>query len=212
MMTDELQQGARMAPETQAERLVRHARDRGMVRARDLRRLRIPTAVLTRLVREGQLIRRSRGVYTVPEHEPTEHTDLAAVATRAPNAAICLLSALRFHELTTQNPFEVWILIGRKAREPAIEHPPLRVIRASGAALREGINVHQIEGVQVRVTHPAKTVADCFKYRNKVGTDVAIEALRDCWQQRKATMDEIDHYARIDRVANVIRPYLESLI
>lgn len=212
MMTYELQQRARMPPETQAERLVGHARDRGLVRARDLRRLRIPTAILTRLVREGHLIRRSRGVYTVPEHEPTEHTDLAAVATRAPNAAICLLSALRFHELTTQNPFEVWILIDRKAREPAIEHPPLRVIRASGAAIREGIDVHQIEGVPVRVTHPAKTVADCFKYRNKVGTDVAIEALRDCWRQRKATMDEINHYARIDRVANVIRPYLESLI
>ena len=201
-----------MARETQAERLVRHARDRGLVRARELRRLRIPTAILTRLVREGRLIRRSRGVYTVPEHETTEHTDLAAVATRAPNAVICLLSALRFHELTTQNPFEVWILIDRKAREPAIEHPPLRVIRASGAALKEGIDVHQIEGVPVRVTHPAKTVADCFKYRNKVGTDVAIEAARDCWRQRKATMDEIFHYARIDRVANVMRPYLESLV
>ncbi len=197
---------------TQAERLLRHVSERGLVRARDLQRLRIPTAVLSRLVREGQLIRRSRGVYTVPEHEPTEHTDLAAVAKRAPKAVICLLSALRFHELTTQNPFEVWIMIDRKARQPAIEHPPVRVIRASGAALKEGAGFHRIEGVLVRVTVPAKTVADCFKYRSKVGTDVAVEALRDCWRQRKATMDEIHLYAKIDRVANVMRPYMESLV
>lgn len=127
-------------------------------------------------------------------------------------AVICLLSALRFHELTTQNPFEVWIMIDRKARQPAIEHPPVRVIRASGAALKEGANFHRLEGVLVRVTHPAKTVADCFKYRSKVGTDVAIEALRDCWRQRKATMDEIHRYAKIDRVVNVMRPYMESLV
>jgi predicted transcriptional regulator of viral defense system len=105
----------------------------------------------------------------------------------------------------------VWILIDRKARHPAIEHPAIRVTRASGAALSKGIETHEIEGVEVRVTVPAKTVADCFKYRSKVGTDVAVEALRDCWRQRKATMDEIHHYAKTDRVANVMRPYMESL-
>jgi len=157
-------------PAIQAERLLRHARECGIVRARDLRQLRIPTAVLTRLIREGRLIRRSRGVYTVPEHEPTEHTDLAAVAKRAPKSVICLLSALRFHGLTTQNPFEVWIMIDRKARQPAIEHPQIRVVRASGAALTAGADVHEIEGVHVRVAAPAKTVADCFKYRSKVVT------------------------------------------
>jgi predicted transcriptional regulator of viral defense system len=125
---------------------------------------------------------------------------------------ICLLSALRFHGLTTQNPFEVWVMIGPKARQPALDHPPLRVIRASGAALATGAEVHELEGVQVRVTTPAKTVADCFKYRRKVGTDVALEALRDCWRQRRATMDEIRRYAEIDRMANVMRPYLESLV
>lgn len=194
-----------------ADRLLDLVNKRGMVRARDIRNLRIPTAVLTRLVRAGRLLRRSRGVYTVPEHEPTENTDLAAVAKRSPTAIVCLLSALRFHELTTQNPFEVWIMVVRKARQPAIEHPSVRVTRASGAALSEGVETHEIEGVEVRVTAPAKTVADCFKYRNKVGTDVAIEALRDCWRQRKATMDEIFRYAKIDRVANVMRPYMESL-
>jgi predicted transcriptional regulator of viral defense system len=199
-------------PASQAEQLLRHARESGIVRARDLRRLRIPTAVLTRLVREGQLTRRSRGVYTLPEYEPTEHTDLAAVAKRAPTAVICLLSALRFHGLTTQNPFEVWIMIDRKGRRPAIEHPQIRVVHASGAALVEGVDVHEIEGVDVHITTPAKTVADCFKYRSKVGTDVAIEALRDCWRQRKASMEEILRYAKIDRVANLMRPYLESLV
>jgi predicted transcriptional regulator of viral defense system len=207
---DVLQRDAEM-PAIQAERLLRHARERGIVRARDLRRLRLPTTVLTRLVRDGRLIRRSRGVYTVPEYEPTEHTDLAAVAKRAPTAVICLLSALRFHGLTTQNPFEVWIMIDRKARRPAIEYPQIRVVRASGAALTESANIHEIEGVEVRVTAPAKTVADCFKYRSTVGTDVAIEALRDCWRQRKATMDEIHRAAKTDRVANVMRPYMESL-
>jgi len=200
-----------MAIAPQAERLLRHARECGFVRPRDLDRLRVPRTVLKRLVDAGLLVRRSRGVYTVPEYEPTEHTDLAAVAKRAPKAIICLLSALRFHELTTQNPFEIWIMIGQTAWRPQIEHPPVRVIRASGAALTEGVDVHEIEGVDVRITAPAKTVADCFKYRRKVGTDVAVEALRDCWRQRKATMDEIYRCAKIDRVANIMRPYMESL-
>lgn len=199
-------------PTSHSEKLICHALNSGIVRARDLRLLDIPTAILTRLVREGRLIRRSRGIYTLPEHEPTEHTDLAAVAKRATAAVICLLSALRFHELTTQNPFEVWIMIGRKARRPAIAHPPIRVVRASGAALTNGIADYEIEGVAVRVTNPAKTVADCFKYRGKVGADVAIEALRDCWRRRKATMDEIYHFAKIDRVANIMLPYMESLV
>jgi predicted transcriptional regulator of viral defense system len=201
-----------MALKSQIEQLVRHARQRGFVRARDLTALHIPRTVLKRLVDQGRLIRRSRGVYTVPEHEATEHSDLAAVAKRTPDAVICLLTALRFHALTTQNPFEVWIMIDRKARKPAIEHPPLRVVRASGAALRDGVKLHRIEGVEVRVAEPAKTVADCFRYRSKVGTDTAIEALRDCWRQRKATMDELHQYAKIDRVANVMRPYMESLV
>jgi predicted transcriptional regulator of viral defense system len=206
-----MQQGAAL-PTSHSEKLICHALNSGIVRARDLRLLDIPTAILTRLVREGRLIRRSRGIYTLPEHEPTEHTDLAAVAKRATAAVICLLSALRFHELTTQNPFEVWIMIGRKARRPAIAHPPIRVVRASGAALTNGIADYEIEGVAVRVTNPAKTVADCFKYRGKVGADVAIEALRDCWRRRKATMDEIYHFAKIDRVANIMLPYMESLV
>ena len=196
----------------QAERLLRHARKHGFVRPRDLDRLRVPRTILKRLVDAGLFIRRSRGVYTVPQYEPTEHTDLAAVAKRSPKAIICLLSALRFHELTTQNPLEIWIMIDRAAWRPRIGHPPVRVTRASGAALADGVEVHDIEGVEVRITAPAKTVADCFKYRSKVGTDVAVEALRDCWRQRKATMDDIHRYAKVDRVANVMRPYMELLV
>jgi len=200
-----------MPRSSQAERLLRYTRDHGLVRMRDMEQLRIPRMILKRLVDEGKIIRRSRGVYTVPDHEPTEHTDLAAVAKRAPKAVVCLLSALRFHGLTTQNPFEVWIMIDRTGWRPKINHPRLRVVRASGAALTEGVESYQLEGVMVRVTHPAKTVADCFKYRSKVGTDTAVEALRDCRRQRKAAMDEIVRYAKINRVANVMRPYIEAL-
>lgn len=201
-----------MARETLTNPVIRYAQEHGFVRPRDLNQLRVPRMTLKRLVDEGRLIRRARGVYTLPDYDPTEHTDLAAVAKRAPGAIICLLSALRFHEITTQNPFEVWVMVARTAWRPRIEHPPVRVVRASGRALTEGVDEHTIEGTQVRVTTPAKTVADCFKYRSKVGTDVAIEALRECWQQRKGTMDEIHRYATIDRVANVMRPYMESLV
>lgn len=196
---------------THSERLLRLVCSRGLIRARDLDRLQIPRMTLSRLVGAGLLIRRARGVYTVPDYDPTENTDMVEVAKRSPNAIFCLLSALRFHDLTTQNPFEIWIMIGQTAWRPRIEQPAVRVVRASGRALREGVRIHKVEGLNLRVTEPAKTVADCFKYRSTVGTDVAIEALRDCLRQRKATMDEIHRYARVDRVANVIRPYMESL-
>ena len=124
---------------------------------------------------------------------------------------VCLLSALQFHELTTQAPFEVWLAIGEKARLPKVDYPPLRVVRFSGAALEDGIEEDRIEGVMVKVYAPAKTVADCFKYRNKIGLDVALEALRDCWAKRRATMDELWQAAKTCRVANVMRPYLESI-
>lgn len=196
---------------TQADRLIRHVRKRGFVRPRDLGPLGIPRTVLARLVESDRLVRHSRGIYTAPDHNTTEHSDLAAVTARAPMVVVCLLSALRFHDLTTQNPAAVWIMIGGKSRPPAIAHPPLRIVRASGPALEKGIENHTIEGVSVRITNPAKTVADCFRYRSAIGTDIALEALRDCWRRRKATMDEIHRYARIDRVANVMRPYLETL-
>jgi predicted transcriptional regulator of viral defense system len=124
---------------------------------------------------------------------------------------ICLLSALRFHELTTQAPFEVWIAIAEKAWRPRVEYPRLRIVRFSKAALSEGVKEHKLEGVPVRVFEPAKTVADCFKYRNKIGLDVAIEALRECWRERRCSMDDLWHFADVCRVQNAMRPYLEAL-
>jgi predicted transcriptional regulator of viral defense system len=124
---------------------------------------------------------------------------------------VCLLSALRFHDLTTQSPFEVWLAIGEKSRLPKQENPQLRIVRFSAKALTYGVQSHRIEGVPVRVFTPAKTVADCFRYRNKIGLDVALEALRDCKRKRKATMDEIWKAAKVCRMANVMRPYLESI-
>ena len=133
------------------------------------------------------------------------------MAKRVPKAVLCLLSALAFHEMTTQNPASVWIALGKGARTPAIASPLLKVIRLTEPSLSEGIEIHSVEGVNVRVYSAAKTVADCFKFRNKIGLDVAIEALKDCLHEKKATVNEIYRFAKICRVSNVIRPYMEAL-
>lgn len=198
-------------PQTRSQKLLELVRDRGVLRPRDLDRHGIPRTYLVRLHRQGILDRPSRGVYVLADAEPTEHHSLAEACKRVPHGVVCLLSALRFHGLTTQAPFEIWLAIDRKARLPKVEHPPLRVVRFSGSALAKGVKEHTVEGVSVRITNPARTVVDCFAYRNKVGLDVALEALRDCWKQRKATMDELHHAAQTRRMVNVMRPYLESL-
>ncbi len=169
-----------------------------------------PWESLLRLYRKGLLVRASRGVYTLAEVRVTEHHSLAVAATRVPRGVVCLLSALRFHGLTTQDPHEVWMAIDFKARRPSVESPAVRVVRFSGRALVEGIEQYLVEGVHIRVFGAAKSVADCFKYRHKIGVDIAIEALRDALRSRKASVDDIHRYAKICRVANVMRPYLES--
>jgi len=141
----------------------------------------------------------------------TEHHDLAEVAKRLPGANVCLISALSFHEITTQIPHEIWVALPRGSRTPRIGNMKLRVTRVTGLALTEGREEHRLEGVSVLIYSAAKTVADCFKFRNKVGLDVALEALRECVRQRKATIAQIRHYAEICRVARVMQPYLESL-
>ena len=141
----------------------------------------------------------------------SEHGTLAEVACKHPQAIVCLLSALRVHDLTTQSPFEVWLAIPNKARAPKMDYPPLRIVRFSGTALTDGIEEHPIDGVTVRVTNVARTVADCFKFRNKIGLDVAMEALREAWRARRMGMDELWRYATLCRMANVMRPYMESL-
>lgn len=187
------------------------ARNRGLIRPLDLINQKIPRVVLTRMVRAGQLVRVGRGLYALPDREVSEHVTLAEVAARHSTAVVCLLSALRFHGLTTQAPFEVWIAIPNKARVPRMDYPPIRVVRFSGDALTQGVQEHNIDGVKVRITSVAKTVADCFKYRNKIGLDVAIEALKEVISERRASIDELWHFAGICRVANVMRPYMESL-
>ena len=201
-----------MAANTQVQRVLELVRQRGIVRGTELDRLGVHRMYLKRLVDRGLLVQRSRGIYEAAEPRISEHDSVIEVAVRVPRATLCLLTALRLHQLTTQNPFEVWIMIDRKARKPSMTYPPIRVVRASGFALSRGVKAMRIDGVEINVTTVAKTVADCFKYRSTVGVDVAIEALRDAWRQKKVTVEAIIAAAKIDRVATVMRPYLESLV
>lgn len=191
------------------------ARQQGVLRARDLAEHGIARTYLRRLQERGLLVPAGRGLYLPTDAEITEHQTLIEVARRVPHGVICLLSALRFHDFTTQEPHEVWLAIESHARTPKLDYPRLRVVRMSGAAWREGVEAHALPvgeaQVTVRVTNPAKTVADCWKFRNKIGLDVALEALREGWRERRFTVDELWHYARINRVANVLRPYLEMV-
>jgi len=182
----------------------------GVLRPRDLDAHGIPRIYLSRLCERGLLDRVGRGLYVLPDADVSEHHTLAEAGKRVPHGVVCLLSALRFHGLTTQSPSEVWLAIANKAWRPQVDYPPLRFVRFSERTLEAGVEEHSIEGVLVRIYNPAKTVADCFKYRNKIGLDVALEALRDCRRQRRCTNDELWHYAKICRVANVMRPYMEA--
>lgn len=197
---------------TATERVLALARRWGVVRTRDLTQRGIAPVYLRRLEERGLLVRSGRGLYRLADGDVTEHHDLAGAAKRVPHGVVCLLSALSFHGLTTQLPREVWIAIDRTARRPKTDWPPLRVVRMSGRALTEGVEACRIEGVKVRVFNVAKTVADSFKYRNKIGLDVALEALREAWRERRVMMDDLARYARICRVSRVMQPYLESLV
>lgn len=201
-----------MPTATARNRILKLARRRRGVSARELAVTGIHRQALTRLVEAGQLERVSRGLYRLPEHPRTEHHSLAIVAAAVPTGVICLLSALQFHGIGTQLPSEVWIAVDRRARRPALQYPPLHIVRYTGAALTEGIETHSIERQKVCVYNVPKTLADCFKYRHKIGLDVALEALREAWRTRRFTMDALDRYARICRVQRVMQPYLEALV
>jgi len=183
----------------------------GTARSRELVASGITRSQLSRMVAAGQLLRVARGLYAMPDYQGGEHGALVAVAKRAPGVVFCLLTALRIHDLTTQAPFEVWIAIGNKGHPPRLDYPPLRTVRFSDVALAAGVETQRIDGAEVRVTDVAKTVADCFKFRNKIGLDVALEALREARRTRKASADDLWRYARINRVTNVMRPYLEAV-
>lgn len=167
---------------------------------------------LARLARAGKVERVARGLYVRPNPKPTKHHTLVEAAVRVPHGIVCLLSALSFHGLTTQSPHEVWMAIDVKARKPRTDWPPLRIVRFSGVALEHGVEHHRIERVDVRITSRAKTVADCFKYRNKLGLDVALEALRSYLRSRGRSVDALMEAAAVCRVKHVILPYLEALV
>lgn len=194
-----------------AERVVAALRKVSVLRARDLVSLGISRQHLAQLTKRGVLERVGWGLYTLPDADRSIHHSLVEACQRVPHGVVCLLSALRFHGLTTQAPFEVWMAIPSIAAHPGEGSVPLRVVHFPPAAMVEGVEEHVVEGARVRVFSPAKTVADCFKYRNKIGLDVALEALREGMRERRFAMDELWHFAKICRVSVVIRPYLEGM-
>lgn len=198
----------------QAEQVLRLVRETGLLRARDLAARGISPTHLQRLYEQGLLERSGRGVYFAPETIPAqgENLSLAEVALRVPHAVICLVSALRFHDLTTQVPHKVWIALPTNAHIPSLDYPAVRVVRMSEKPFQAGIEEKNVGRSTIRVYSTAKTVADCFKFRSRVGLDVAIEALKDCLRKKTATVDDLWHYAKVCRVGNVMRPYLEGAV
>jgi predicted transcriptional regulator of viral defense system len=200
-----------MTTHTKFDKIPDLIRKMGVVRPRDLIPYGVPPEYLRRLCSRGILEQPARGLYRAAQADVTAHHSLAMIAKRVPNGVICLLSALRFHEFTTQSPPDVWVGIRTGARVPALGTLLVRFIRYSTESLATGCDTHMLEHVSVRVTNPGKTVADCFKYRNKIGLDVAIEALRECRRLRLATPGQLADYAKVNRVLNVMRPYLEAV-
>jgi len=200
-----------MPAATDRDRTLKLARRARGVTPRELSAAGIHRQVLTRLVGEGRIERVARGLYRLAEQPITENHGLAIAAAAVPHGVVCLLSALQYHGIGTHLPSEVWMALDRRAWRPTVAYPPLRIVRYTGEALTQGVESHTIEGRAVKVYNVAKTLADCFKYRNKIGLDVALEALREAWRGKRFTMDEIDRYAAICRVQRVMQPYLVAL-
>lgn len=200
-----------MQHDTHTQRVLDLLAQKGMLRPSDLDAIGAPRVVLTRMMAKGLLEKFGRGIYRLAESQSSEDESLVAIATKVPQAVFCLLTALQFHELTTQLPRQLWIAMPRGSHTPKIDYPPVKMVQFAGEAYSEGIEVFERDHVKLRVYSVAKTVADCFKYRNKIGLDVALEALKDARAQKKASADEIWRYAKICRVTNVMRPYLEVI-
>lgn len=186
------------------------AKKLGTIRIKDLTDRGIHPEFARRLVAKKALVRSARGLYRLADSDITEHHDFALVGKRFPNGVICLTSALLFHDIGTQLPRYIWLALEKGSAQPRPFSPPIAVVRFSGRSFSEGIEEHILEGVPVRIYNPAKTVVDCFKFRNKLGLDIALEAGKDCIHSRKATIAEIYDYAVICRVANVMKPHLEA--
>jgi len=194
------------------QQVIDFIREQTLVRPQDVVAAGLPRGYLYQLLKEGLVEKRGRGLYQLPDSDINEWTSYVEVQRRVPNGVFCLLSALVFHQFTTQNPHELWIAIPNKAWRPQVDYPPIRYITMSGEALDNGIETHCIDGVDIRVYSAAKTVADCFKFRNRVGLDVAIEALKEGWRHKKFTIDELMRYEEICRVTKVIQPYAETIV
>jgi len=200
-----------MPADTHTQRVLDLVHQKGLLRTSDLDAIEAPRVVLTRLMSAGLLDKVGRGLYRLPSHTGSEHEGLAVVAAKVPQAVFCLLTALQFHELTTQLPRQVWIAMPRGSHVPRLDHPPIKMVQMAGDVYVAGVEEHQRDGVTLRVYGAAKTVVDCFKHRNKIGLDVALEALKDARAKQKATADDLWCYAKLCRVANVMRPYLEAI-
>jgi predicted transcriptional regulator of viral defense system len=184
----------------------------GMLRMADALRAGVSRATLKAMLSEGSLERMSRGLYRLAEAEPLSQPDLAIVAAKIPQGVICLISALSFHQLTTQIPHEVYVAIPRNSEPPRIAHSPVRSFRFSGVAFSEGIEIHRVDSQSLRIYSREKTLTDCFKYRNRIGLDTCLEALRFYKQQRKLKVDALLHFAEVCRVKKVMQPYLEAIL
>lgn len=197
---------------TQTAHILELARRQRLLSAADLRTHGWSPQLLLKLQQRGKLQRVARGLYSLPDREITEHQSLVEICRRVPKAVICLLSALQFHEIGTQLPHEVWIALPEATQTPAIDYPSLRIARLRGEAYSEGVQTVVEHGSPIRVYSLAKTITDCFKFRHKIGLDVALEALKDAWRQRKLNIDEVTRYAKINRVVQVMQPYLETVV
>ncbi|MDE1890871.1 MAG: type IV toxin-antitoxin system AbiEi family antitoxin domain-containing protein [Betaproteobacteria bacterium] len=200
-----------MSHDTHTQRVLNLVNQKGMLRPSDLAIIGAPRVVLTRMTASGLLEKTGRGIYRLPSNQGSEFESLTTIATKVPQAVFCLLTALQFHELTTQLPHQVWIAMPRGSHTPKIDCPPVKMVQFSDESYSEGIDLVQRDQIKLRVYSVAKTIADCFKHRNKIGLDVALEALKDARAQKKATNDDLWRFAKICRVANVMRPYLETV-
>ena len=200
-----------MPQPTQTQRVLELARQRGLLRSRDLQAVDAPRVMLTRMTASGQLEKVGRGLYRLPQTQMSEDESLTAIAIKVPQAVFCLLTALQFHGLTTQLPRQVWLAMPRGSHAPRIDYPPIRMVQYSGQSYSQGIEVFERDQVLLRVYSVAKTVVDCFKHRSAIGLDVALEALREARAGQRASADELWRFAKICRVANVMRPYLEAI-
>lgn len=200
-----------MRADTHTQRILELAKKHGIVRSLDLDIIGAPRVALTRMTLSGQLEQVGRGLYRIPGSMGSEAESLTLVANIAPKAIFCLLTALQFHGLTTQLPRQVWIAMPRGSHSPQMSYPPIKMVQFGAEAYSAGIEIHVRDETQLRVYSVAKTVVDCFKFRHAIGVDVAVEALREAQAQSKLYLEDVWRYAQICRVANVMRPYLESL-